>query len=156
MLCMTVYSRIPALVTTQQYVIMGCAFQMLAVYDPNASPYDFREPDQPGLTKQGWIKYQTISTLLEGNSVRILRVFSIERLHLTSQPQRRMPTTKSFSLTLPLSTYRSKTPTKELFSLREGTHLFQEFRPCSGTQGLSRQHLIYGVSREFNKTYRPG
>lgn len=84
MLCMTVYSRIPALATTQQYVIMGCAFQMLAVYDPNASPYDFREPDQPGLTKQGWIKYQTISTLLEGNSVRILRVFSIERLHLTN------------------------------------------------------------------------
>lgn len=156
MLYMTVCSKVPALVLTQQYVIMGCAFQMLAGYDPNASPYDFREPDQPGLTKHGWIKFQVISALYEGNSVRILRVFSIERLHLTSQPQRRIPTTKFSSLTLPLSTYRSKTPTKEPFSLREGTHLFQEFRLYSGTQGLSRQHSTYEISREFNKTYRLG
>lgn len=106
MLCMTVYSAVPALVMTQQYVIMGCAFQMLAVYDPNTSPYDFREPDQPGLTKQGWIKSSVISMLLEGETVRIFRVPSIERLHLTSQTQRRIPATKPFSLTLPLSTYR--------------------------------------------------
>lgn len=76
---MVACSRISAPDTTQQYILMGCAFQLVAIYDPAASPYDFRELDQPGLTKHGWIKFQVICTLLV-NWVRVLCVFDVDEL----------------------------------------------------------------------------
>lgn len=36
---------------------------MLPPYIPGDSPYQFREADQPALTKAGWIKSETIGLL---------------------------------------------------------------------------------------------
>lgn len=79
---MAVFSRISAPDTTQQYILMGCAFQLVAIYDPGTSPYDFREPNQPGLTKHGWIKFKVICTLLV-DWVRVICVFDVNEFYLT-------------------------------------------------------------------------
>lgn len=157
MLHMTVYSQPnPVLPLIQQYAIMGCAFQLVAAYDPNASPYDFREPDQPGLTKHGWIKFEVISTLLEGNEVCTPRVFDINRLRLMPLPQRHRETTTSFRPTLPILICKSRTPPKGPFSLGGGTRLFHKDRQCSGMQSLLHRRSVYEGSRKSARTYGIG
>lgn len=151
---MAVYKIIPASVLIEQYKIMGCAMYLVPTYDPSASPFDFREPDQPGITKAGWIKSEVISMLLKNNEVRIRFVLDIPIFHATTRRllsigliryHRRNIT--PFSATLTSMTYGSQTPLIKPVSPGEDTWLFQKSRPWNGTQGLSEKHLGWETSR---------
>lgn len=69
MQCMAVYKIIPASVVAEQFRIMGCQIYLLPPDDVDASPYDFREPDQPARTKAGWIKSEVIGILTDRSDV---------------------------------------------------------------------------------------
>lgn len=66
----------------EQYKIMGCAIYMVPAYNANASPFDYQEPDQPALTKHGWIKMQVIGIQLEESEVRMALVSNIPCISL--------------------------------------------------------------------------
>lgn len=59
----TAFASIPIPVVTAQYQTMECPMHILPPYVPEDSPYQFREADQPALTKAGWIKSETIGLL---------------------------------------------------------------------------------------------
>lgn len=52
------------------YKIMGCPVYLLPRYVADASIYEFRDPDQPALTKAGYIKSMVINILLDNDKVR--------------------------------------------------------------------------------------
>lgn len=68
---MTVYKTVPGLVLAEQYKIMGCPIYLIPTYEPEASPFVYREPDQPALTRPSWIKMQVICLHFKDNDVRI-------------------------------------------------------------------------------------
>lgn len=82
---MTVYKIIPASVVAEQFRIMECQIYMLPPDDADISPYQFREPDQPAITKPGWIKSQVIGMLTDESDVCVSPLCLSHRANLILQ-----------------------------------------------------------------------